>query len=77
MLETEEQDEQRELGPSLQIEKKNNSETSFVKSNATLITNSESVDGISDSKLGSESSQISSDIEVISQRLTEQNNTTK
>ena len=55
----------------------NTSETSFTQGNATLVGVSEKVNNILDRNLGSEltePSQISNEIEVISQRLTEQNN---
>ena len=53
------------------------SETSFTQGNATLVGVSENVNNVLDRNLGSEltePSQISNEIEVISQRLTEQNN---
>ena len=53
------------------------SETSFTQGNATLVDVSENANNIFDRNLGSEltePSQISNEIEVISQRLTEQNN---
>ena len=56
---------------------KNTSETSFTQGNATLVGVSENVNIILDRNLGSEltePSQISNEIKVISQRLTEQNN---
>ena len=55
----------------------NTSETSFTQGNATLVGVSENVNNVLDRNLGSEltePSQISNEIEVISQRLTEQNN---
>ena len=55
----------------------NTSETSFTQGNATLVGVSENVNSVLDRNLGSEltePSQISNEIEVISQRLTEQNN---
>ena len=55
----------------------NASETSFVQGNATLINVSGNANNIFDRNLGSEltePSQVSNEIEVISQRLTEQNN---
>ena len=55
----------------------NTSETSFTQGNATLVGVSENVNNVFDRNLGSEltePSQISNEIEVISQRLTEQNN---
>ena len=55
----------------------NTSETSFTQGNATLVGVSENVNNILDRNLGSEltePSQVSNEIEVISQRLTEQNN---
>ena len=55
----------------------NTSETSLLQGNATLTNVSETVNNIFDRNLGSEltdPSQISNEIEVISQRLTEQNN---
>ena len=55
----------------------NTPETSFAQGNATLNNVSENVNNIFDRNLGSEltePSQISNEIEVISQRLTEQNN---
>ena len=55
----------------------NISETSFTQGNATLVGVSENVSNVLDRNLGSEltePSQISNEIEVISQRLTEQNN---
>ena len=55
----------------------NTSETSFTHGNATLVGVSENVNNILDRNLGSEltePSQISNEIEVISQRLAEQNN---
>ena len=55
----------------------NTSETSFTQGNATLVGVSENVNNILDRNLGSEltePSQISNEIEVISQRLTEQKN---
>ena len=54
----------------------NTSETSFTQGNATLVDVSENVNNIFDRNLGSEltePSQISNEIEVISQRLIEQN----
>ena len=54
----------------------NTSETSFTQGNATLVDASENVNNIFDRNLGSEltePSQISNEIEVISQRLFEQN----
>ena len=54
----------------------NTSETSFTQGNATLVDVSENVNNIFDRNLGSEltePSQISNEIEVISQRLFEQN----
>ena len=55
----------------------NTSETSFTQGNATLVGVSENVNNVLDRNLGSELtelSQMSNEIEVISQRLTEQNN---
>ena len=55
----------------------NTSETSFTQGDATLVGVSENVNKILDRNLGSEltePSQISNEIEVISQKLTEQNN---
>ena len=55
----------------------NTPETSFAQGNATLNNVSENVNNVFDRNLGSEltePSQISNEIEVISQRLTEQNN---
>ena len=55
----------------------NTSETSFTRGNATLPNVSENVNNVFDRNLGSEitePSQISNEIEVISQRLAEQNN---
>ena len=55
-----------------------NSETSFTQGNATLAVASEKVNSIFDRKLGSkltEPSQIRDEIEAITQRLSEQNNT--
>ena len=55
----------------------NISETSFTQGNATLVDVSENVNNIFDRNLGSEltePSQISNEIEAISQRLSEQNN---
>ena len=55
----------------------NTSETSFTQGNATLVGVSENVNNVLDRNLGNEltePSQISNEIEVISQRLTEQNN---
>ena len=55
----------------------NASETSFVQGNATLINVSGNANEVFDRNLGSEltePSQVSNEIEVISQRLTEQNN---
>ena len=55
----------------------NTSETSFKQGNATLVDVSENVNNIFDRSLGSEQtepSQISNEIETISQRLSEQNN---
>ena len=55
----------------------NTSETSFTQGNATLVGVSENVNNTLDRNLGSEltePSQTSNEIEVISQRLTEQNN---
>ena len=55
----------------------NTSETSFTQGNATLVVVSENFNNVLDRNLGSEltePSQISNEIEVISQRLTEQNN---
>ena len=55
----------------------NTSETSFTRGNATLTNVSENVNNVFDRNLGSEitePSQISNEIEVISQRLAEQNN---
>ena len=54
------------------------SETSFTQGNATLVDVSENVINIFDRNLGSEltePSQISNEIEAITQRLSEQNNT--
>ena len=54
----------------------NTSETSLLQGNATLTNVSENVNNIFDRNLGSEltdPSQISNEIEVFSQRLTEQN----
>ena len=56
----------------------NLSETSMVQGNANLTNVSENADNVFDRNLGSEltePSQISNEIEVISQRLAEQNNT--
>ena len=56
----------------------NASDTSLVRGNATLFNVSEVVDNILNRNLGSElmkPSQISNEIEVISKRLTEENNT--
>ena len=55
----------------------NTSETSFTQGNATLVGVSENVNNVLDGSLGielTEPSQISNEIEVISQRLTEQDN---
>ena len=55
----------------------NTSETSFTQGNATLVGVFENGNNIFDRNLGSEliePSQISNEIEVISQRLAEQNN---
>ena len=55
----------------------NTSETSFTRGNANLTKVSENVNNVFDRNLGSEitePSQISNEIEVISQRLAEQNN---
>ena len=55
----------------------NTSETSFTQGNATLVGVSENVNNILDRNLGSEltePSQLSNEIEVISQSLEEQNN---
>ena len=55
----------------------NFSETSIVQGNATLFKVSQNVDSFFDRNLGSEltePSQVSNEIEVVSQRLTEQNN---
>ena len=55
---------------------KNTSETSLLQGDATSTNVSENVNNICDRNLGSEltdPSQISTEIEVISQRLTEQN----
>ena len=55
----------------------NTSETSFTRGNTTLTNVSENVNNVFDRNLGSEitePSQISNEIEVISQRLAEQNN---
>ena len=55
----------------------NTSETSFTRGNSTLTNVSENVNNVFDRNLGSEitePSQISNQIEVISQRLAEQNN---
>ena len=56
---------------------KNISETNFTQGNATLVDVSENVNTIFDRNLGSkltEPSQISNEIEAITQRLSEQNN---
>ena len=56
---------------------KNVSETSFTEGNSTLVDVSENVNNIFDRNLGSEltePSQISNEIETITQRLSEQNN---
>ena len=57
---------------------KHTSETSLLQGNATLTSISEIVDNIFDRNLGSElseqPSQISNEIEIITQRLSEQNN---
>ena len=56
----------------------NTSETMFTQGNAALVDVSEIVDYIFDKNLGSnltEPSQISNEIEAITQRLSEQNNT--
>ena len=53
------------------------SETSLLQGNATLTNVSEKVNNVFDRNLGSElteSSQISNEIEIITQRLSEQNN---
>ena len=53
----------------------NNSETSFTQDNATLVDVSENVNNIFDRKLGSdltEPTQISNEVEAISQRFSEQ-----
>ena len=55
----------------------NTSETSFTQGNGTLVGVSENVNNVLDRNLGSELTEpslISNEIEVISQRLTEQNN---
>ena len=55
----------------------NISETSFTQGNATLVDVSENLNNIFDRNLGSELtelSQISNEIEAITQRLSEQNN---
>ena len=55
----------------------NTSETSFTRGNATLTNVSENVNNVFDRNLGNEitePSQISNEIEMISQRLAEQNN---
>ena len=55
----------------------NTSETSFAQGNGTLVGVSENVNNVLDRNLGSELTEpslISNEIEVISQRLTEQNN---
>ena len=55
----------------------NTSETSLLQGNATLINISENLNNIFDRNVGSEltdPSQISNETEVISERLTEQNN---
>ena len=56
----------------------NMSETSLLEGNATLTKDSENVNNVFDWNLGSEltePSQISNEIEIITQRLSEQNNT--
>ena len=56
---------------------KNTSETSFTQGNATSVDVSENVNNVFDRNLGSEltePSQINNEIEAITQRLSEQNN---
>ena len=66
----------RRVGTQSSDRDENASEASFTQGNATLVDVSENVNNIFDRNLGSElteSSQISNEIEAITQRLSEQN----
>ena len=66
----------RRVDPQSSDRDENTSETSFTQGNATLVDNSENVNNIFDRNLGSEltePSQISNEIEAITQRLSEKN----
>ena len=68
----------RRVGSQSPDGEENFSETSIVQGNATLTNVSENADNVFDRNLCSEltePSQVSNEIEIISQRLTEQNNT--